>query len=79
VQEVLGAPARAATSASAPVSGSISSSSTSGGRRNAPRTVPPVASRRKRDQIGSAMPLAATPRLRGSSKPTQTTITSSGV
>jgi hypothetical protein len=66
-------------SARAPLLGSISICSTSGGRRKAPRTVPPVASRRKRPQIGSAIALEASPRLRGSSKPTQTTATISGV
>src|SRR5262245_12876975 len=65
--------------ASAPVSGSTSAVSTPAGGRKAPRISPPESSVAKRRQIGSAPWLLGIPRLLGSSKPTQTTATNSGV
>ena len=65
--------------ARAPVAGSTSTCSIPGGGRNFPRISPPVAPWTKRRQMGRAPTLLGTPTLRGSSKPTQTAATSSGV
>jgi hypothetical protein len=67
------------SSASAPVAGSISATRTDGGRGKEPATRPPVTSFRKRCQSGSAIEAAACRISRGSSYPTHTTATRSGV
>ena len=66
-------------SATARVTGSISTVSTLAGFGKRPRIWPPVMSCTNRRQIGSAPTLLGILRLRGSSKPIHTTTTSSGV